>query len=93
MIYLLIRSVTTKYFDALVQQHLDLQKQGKGIKCFASQMMSSIIDDNKMLDKGVTKGFTLREIKANSLLVILAGYETTASTLQEKYVTNKVLGF
>ena len=56
-------------------------------------MMSSIIDDNKMLDKGVTKGFTLREIKANSLLVILAGYETTASTLQEKYVTNKVLGF
>ena len=47
-------------------------------------MMSSIIDDSKMLDKGITKGFTVREIKANSLLVILAGYETTASTLQEK---------
>ena len=48
-------------------------------------MMSTIIDDSRMLDKGVTRGFTTREIKANSLLVILAGYETTASTLQEKY--------
>ena len=45
-------------------------------------MMSNIIPEEKKFDSTVTKGFTSSEIHANAILVILAGFETTASTLQ-----------
>ena len=41
-----------------------------------------MIPEEKKFDTTITKGFTSSEIHANAVLVILAGFETTASTLQ-----------
>jgi len=43
-------------------------------------MLANQIPDEKA--QGATKGFTSYEILANSIVFILAGHETTASTLQ-----------
>ena len=45
-------------------------------------MMSHIIPEDKKFDSSISKGFTLSEIHSNTMLVILAGFETTASTMQ-----------
>merc|ERR1719500_1352797 len=44
--------------------------------------MSSLIPSESTHDASITKGFTVREVHSNAVLVILAGFETTASTLQ-----------
>ena len=45
-------------------------------------MASNLIDDHAKFDESIQKGFTRAEVYSNSLAVILAGYETVASSLQ-----------
>ena len=45
-------------------------------------MMRYIIDEKSKFQDQIRKGFTPSEIYANSMVVISAGHETTASTLQ-----------
>jgi len=59
-----------------------MHQEGKLVKCFATKMMSSLIPTEATHDANITKGFTLPEVHSNAVLVILAGFETTASTLQ-----------
>ena len=45
-------------------------------------MMKYIIDEKGKFKEEIKRGFTPSEIYASSMLVISAGHETTASTLQ-----------
>ena len=45
-------------------------------------MMRYIIEEKGKFNEAIQKGFTPSEIYASSMLVISAGHETTASTLQ-----------
>ena len=50
--------------------------------CLTVQMAKNLISEDQKLDESVTKGFTKHEVMSNSMGVILAGYETVASSLQ-----------
>ena len=69
---------TQKYFKRVFDRLFADYEANPNSRTFSSQMMSSQIPDGS----SATKGFTKREIIANAILVILAGQETTASTLQ-----------
>ena len=69
---------TQKYFKRVFDRLFSDYEASPNRRTFSSQMMSSQIPDGS----NATKGFTKREIIANAVLVILAGQETTASTLQ-----------
>ena len=73
---------TQTYFRRMFDALFDNYAQNPNRRTFSSQMMSSLISDETARTGDATKGFTKREIIANSILVILAGHETTASTLQ-----------
>ena len=45
-------------------------------------MATNLIDEKSKFDSSVSKGFTRTEVYSNSLAVILAGFETVASSLQ-----------
>jgi len=78
-------SETDRYFRGLVE-YLSSEykrKEAAGEKHnsdFASMMMANEISEEKAAS--ASKGFTHEEILANAMLFILAGHETTASTLQ-----------
>jgi len=78
-------SETDRYFRGLVgylssEFKRRSQNGEKNNFDFASLMMANEITEEKALS--ATKGFTHEEILANAMLFILAGHETTASTLQ-----------
>merc|ERR1719454_2698956 len=63
---------TQKYFKRVFESIFNQQTKNR---TFSSQMMANEIPDSKK--ETATKGFTRREIIANSILVIIAGHETT----------------
>ena len=75
-----IPSSTQTYLQRIFDALFDDYAANPNRRTFSSQMMSAQISDEEAAN--ATKGFTRREIIANSMLVVLAGHETTASTLQ-----------
>ena len=78
---------TSKFFKKMYNYlFTESQRRKKSdelqFKDFSSQMMRYIIEEKGKFKEEIKRGFTPSEIYASSMLVISAGHETTASTLQ-----------
>jgi len=76
----IVPTATLNYFDQIFDYLVTRPKQSA--TCFIDQMAANTIPEESKFDEKIQKGFTKSEIYSNALAVILAGFETTASSLQ-----------